>query len=115
MIAPQVSAWAAPTQLWTTPTARLTTREIRRTQPRQFWRRVGEWFLAFLLAQAAGLIIAWLMPYVSDNPAFGAPGESRWIIRYGNYVVHVVIIYLFSCLSFAWFGARLRQLAGSPS
>jgi hypothetical protein len=111
-IAPSVSAWAAPrTELWTTRTARRTAGEIRRTQAREFWQRVGEWLLAFLLAQAAGLISAWLMPYVSDNPGFGAPGEPRWSIQYGNYVVHVVIIYLCSCLSFAWFGARVRQLA----
>jgi hypothetical protein len=112
VIAPPVSAWAAPrTPRWTTRTARLTAREIRRTQTREFWRRVGEWFLAFVLAQSAGLVIAWLMPYVRDNPEFGAPGEPRWIIRYGNYVVQAVTVYLFSCLSFAWFGARLRQLA----
>lgn len=112
MIAPPVSAWAAPrVELWTTRTARLTAREIRRTQTREFWRRVGEWSLFFVLAQAAGLSIAWLLPYVSNNPEFGAPGEPRWLIRYGNYVAQVVIIYLFSCLSFAWFGARLRQLA----
>jgi len=112
MIAPPVSAWAAPrAERWTRRSARLTAREIRRTQPRASWRRVGEWSLFFLLAQAAGLSIAWLMPYVSDNPKFGAPGEPRWIVHYGNYVLHVVIIYLFSCLSFAWFGARMRQLA----
>ena len=55
------------------------------------------------------------MPNVSDNPEFRVPGEPRWIIHYRNYVVHVVIIYLFSCLSFAWFGARLRQLAVARS
>lgn len=112
IIAPPVSAWAAPkAEPWTTRSARLTAREIHRTRTREFWRRVGEWSLFFLLAQAAGGAIAWLMPYVWDNPAFGAPGEPRWVIHYGNYVVHVVVIYLFSCLSFAWFGARLRQLA----
>jgi hypothetical protein len=51
------------------------------------------------------------MPYVSENPEFGAPGEARWIIHYRNYAVQAVAIYLFSCLSFAWFGARLRQLS----
>lgn len=112
MIAPSVSAWAAPrADLWTTRTARPTAREIRRTQTREFWPRVGEWFLFFVLAQVAGLSIAWFMPYVSDNPKFGVPGEPRWLIWYGNYVAQVVVIYVFSCLSFAWFGARLRQLA----
>src|SRR5687768_224804 len=44
MMAPPVSAWAAPgAERWTTRGARSTAREIRRTQPREFWRRVGEW------------------------------------------------------------------------
>ena len=30
---------------------------------------------------------------------------------YDAYALHAVTIYLFSCFSFAWFGARLRQLA----
>jgi hypothetical protein len=110
--APRVSAFAAPmTERWTTRTAGRTARELRRTRPRDLWRRVGEWFLLFLLGQAAGFLVAWLMPYVSDNPAFGAPGEARWIIHYRNYAVQAVAIYVLSCLSFAWFGARLRQLA----
>jgi hypothetical protein len=110
--APLVSAWAAPrAESWTTRTAGGTTREIRRTRGRDFWQRIGEWFLFFLLAQAAGLFVAWLMPYVWDNPAFGAPREPRWIHSYRNYAAHALTIYLFSCLSFAWFGARLRQLA----
>ena len=111
MTAPRVSALAAPTtERWSTRTAGRTARELWRTQPRASWRRVGEWFLLFLLAQAAGFLVAWLMPYVSDNPDFGAPGEARWIIHYRNYAVQAVAIYLPSCLSFAWFGARLRQL-----
>ena len=109
--APLVSAWAAPkAEPWTTRTACGTTREIRRTQGRDFWQRVGEWFLFFVLAQAAGFFVEWLMPYVWDNPAFGAPGEPRWILSYRNYVAHALTIYLFSCLSFAWFGTRIRQL-----
>jgi hypothetical protein len=111
-IAPWVSAWAAPrADVWTASTAGRTARGLRRTQAQEFWQRVGEWFLLFLLAQAVGLCIAWLMPYVGDNPEFGGPGEPQWILRYGNYVIHVVTIYVLSCLSFAWFGARLRQLA----
>ena len=75
--APLVSAWAAPkAEPWTTRTACGTTREIRRTQGRDFWQRVGEWFLFFVLAQAAGFFVEWLMPYVWDNPAFG-PQASR--------------------------------------
>jgi hypothetical protein len=111
-IAPRVSAWAAPRgDAWTPRTAGRSARELRRKQPQGYWRRVGEWLLLFLLAQAAGLGVAWLMPYVSANPELGAPGEPRWIIHYGNYVIHAVTIYFFSCLSFAWFGTRLRELA----
>ena len=112
MIAPRVNAWVAPwADVWTASTAGRTARGILRTQAQELWRRVGEWLLFFLLAQAAGFCVAWLLPYVEDNPAFGGPGEPRWVIHYLNYVVHVVTIYLVSCLSFAWFGARLRQLA----
>jgi hypothetical protein len=110
--APRVSALAAPTtELWTPRTAGRTARELRRARPRLFWQCVAEWLLLFLLAQAVGLVVAWFMPYVSDNPEFGAPGEARWIIHYRNYAIQAVAIYLLSCLSFAWFGARLRQLA----
>lgn len=110
--APRVSAWAAPSgENWTTRTAGRKARELRRTRGRDFWQRVGEWLLFFLLAQAAGFFVAWLMPYVWDNPAFGAPGEPRWIVGYRNYAFHALAIYLFSCLSFAWLGVRLRQLS----
>jgi len=110
--APIVSAWAAPKgEHWTTRTAFRATCRIRRTQGKAFWQRFGEWFLLFVLAQAAGFFVAWLVPYVWDNPAFGAPGEPRWVLSYRNYAAHVFTIYLFSCLSFGWFGARVRQLS----
>ena len=112
MTSAPVSAWAAPvTEVWTPGTASRMTRLLWRTEPRAFWQRVGEWFLFFVLAQAAGFYVGWLLPYVQDNPDFVATGEPRWLIRYDNYALHVVTIYLFSCLSFAWFGTRLRELA----
>ena len=112
MTSAPVSAWAAPvTDVWTPGTASRMTRLLWRTEPRAFWQRVGEWFLFFVLAQAAGFYVGWLLPYVQDNPDFVATGEARWLIRYDNYALHVVTIYLFSCLSFAWFGTRLRELA----
>ena len=111
-IAPRVSAWAAPrSDKWVPSTVSRTIRELRQKRVRDFWQRVGEWFLLFLVAQAVGFFVAWLMPYVSDNPQFGSLGEARWIVHYRNYVVHAVAIYLFSCFSFAWLGVRLRQLA----
>ena len=109
---PLVTAWAAPDgDAWSPRTASGTVRAIRLTQPRAFWRRVGEWGVLFVLGQAAGLLVALLLPYVEDNPKFGAIGEPRWILHYGSYAVQAVTVYLFSCLSFAWLGARLRALA----
>src|SRR5262245_39000604 len=61
-----------------------------------------------LLLVGSCLLVAWLMPYVSDNPRFGAPDEPRWILHYRNYAIQALVIYFFSCLSFAWLGARLR-------
>ncbi len=99
MTAAPLSAWATPvTDVWTPGTASRMTRLLWWTEPREFWQRVGEWFLFFVLAQAAGFYVGWLMPYVQDNPDFVAAGEARWLIRYDNYALHVVTIYLFSCL-----------------
>jgi hypothetical protein len=110
--APGISALAAPKpDRWTTRTAARTARELGRVHPRDVSWRVGEWFLLFLVAQAAGLLVAWVTPYVSDNPEFGAPGQPRRILHYQNYAIQAIAIYLFSCFSFAWFGARLRQLS----
>jgi hypothetical protein len=113
-IAPRVSALAAPKpERWTPQTASRTARMLARTHPGAVWRRVGEWFLFFVLAQMAGVFVAGLLPYVLDNPAFGAPGDPRWVVQYRNYAAQALVIYLFSCLSFAWFGARLRQLSAA--
>ncbi len=110
--APRVTAWAAPNgDAWSPRAASETARAIRRTQPRAFWRRVGEWGILFVLGQAAGLSVAALLPYVEDNPEFGAAGGPRWIVHYGSFAVQAITVYLFSCLSFAWLGARLRALA----
>ena len=84
---------------------------IRRARPFAFWQRVGEWSLLFVTGQAAGLLVAWLVPYIEDNPQFGATGQPRWILHYGSYALQAVTVYLFSCLSFAWLGVRLRALA----
>jgi hypothetical protein len=63
------------------------------------------------LGQAAGLLVAVLVPYVEDNPRFGAPGETRWVLHYGAYAVQAIAVYVLSCFSFAWLGTRLRALA----
>jgi hypothetical protein len=109
---PWLSAWAAPiANVWTPHNVRQTIYGIRRSRPREFWQRVAEWLALFLLAQAIGLCIAWLTPYIQDNPQFGTGSEPRWTINYRTYAVQAITIYLFTCFSFAWFGARLRQLA----
>ena len=112
--APRVSGWAAPRpERWTARNAGRSAREVRRARPRDYWQRVGEWLLLFVLAQAVGLTVAWFLPYVSDNPAFGAPGQPRWIIHHRNYAIQAIAVYVLSCASFAWLGARLRQLAAA--
>ena len=108
---PRVTARAAPNEGWSPPTANATVHRIFQTQGPAFWQRIGEWFVLFTLGQVAGLLIAWFLPYVADNPRFGIPGQSRWVLDYGNYFVQAVTVYLFSCFSFAWLGARLRALA----
>lgn len=108
---PRVTARAAPNEGWLPSTANATVHRIFQTQRGAFWQRIGEWCVLFALAQGAGLLIAWLLPYVSDNPRFGIPGQSRWIVHYRNYFVQAVTVYLFSCFSFAWLGMRFRALA----
>lgn len=108
---PRVTARAAPNEGWSPSTANATVHRIFQTQRGAFWLRMGEWCILFALGQGAGLLIAGLLPYVADNPRFGIPGQSRWIILYRNYFVQAVTIYLFSCFSFAWLGLRFRALA----
>jgi hypothetical protein len=109
---PLVTAWAAPKgESWSPGRVNATMRAIWRDRPRAFWQRVGEWCALFAAAQAAGLLVAWLVPYIEDNPRFGAAGEPRWVLHYGSYVLQAVTIYLGSCLAFAWLGTRLRAMA----
>ena len=111
MTAAPVSAGPHQKQTCGLPAPQVNDTPPRRTEPRECWRRAGEWFLLFVIAQAVGFSVGWLIPYVRDNPDFVTAGEPRWLIRYDRYALHAVTIYLFSCLSFAWFGTRLRQLA----
>lgn len=108
---PLVSAWAAPKgESWSPRTVHATVRAIWRDRPLAFWQRMGEWCVLFVVAQAAGLLVAYFLPYVEDNPRFGGAGEPRWVVHYGRYVIQAVTIYLVSCLAFAWLGARLRAM-----
>jgi hypothetical protein len=113
LITPRVNARVAPNEGWSPSTADARVHRIFQTQRGAFWQRIGEWCVLFALGQGAGLVIASLLPYVSDNPGFGNPGQPRWVIHYGNYFVQAVTVYLVSCFSFAWLGARLRALAST--
>ena len=109
---PLVTAWAAPRgEAWSPGTVNATVRALQRSHPLAFWQRVGEWCLLFVAAQAAGVVVAYFVPYIEDNPRFGVGGEPRWIVHYGSYVLQAVAIYAISCLSFAWLGTRLRAMA----
>lgn len=109
---PLVSAWAAPKgESWSPRTVNATMRAIWRDRPLAFWQRMGEWCALFVAGQAAGLLVAYFVPYIEDNPRFGGAGEPRWIVHYGAYVLQAVTVYLVSCLAFAWLGARLRAMA----
>ena len=109
---PLVAAWAAPKgEPWSPRHVNATVRALWRNRPLAFWRCMGEWCILFVLAQAAGLVVASLCPYVEDNPRFGAVNEPRWLIHHGCYALQAVTIYVVSCLSFAWLGTRLRAIA----
>lgn len=108
---PRVTARAAPNETWSPATANAMVHRIFQTRRGAFWQRIGEWFVIFAIGQGAGLLVALLLPYVADNPRFGLPDESRWVLNYRNYFVQAVTIYLFSCFSFSWLGVRLRALA----
>jgi hypothetical protein len=115
VIAPVISARVAPvTPDWTPRTAIRTT---ARTWRRQRWGSITTLagFLAiYVVAQLAGLGIAELLPYVSDNPAFVEGGtESRWVIHYPQYLVQALVIYAIVALALAWYGDRLRGLAAA--
>lgn len=108
---PLVTAWAAPKgESWSPRNVNATVRTIWRVRPGAFWRCMGEWCVLFVAAQAAGLLVAYFVPYIEDNPRFGQGNEPRWVVHYGSYVLQAVTIYLVSCLSFAWLGVRLRAM-----
>ena len=112
---PQLTAWVAPHgESWSPSTARAAVHAIRRGRPLAFWQRLGEWCILFVAGQTAGFVVAELFPYIEENPRFGVPDQPRWLLHYGNYALQAVTVYLFSCLSFAWWGTRLRAMTRQP-
>lgn len=108
---PRLTAWVAPRgKSWSPTTANAAVHGIRRGRPLAFWQRVGEWCILFVAGQVAGFVVAEFFPYVEDNPRFGLTGQRRWLLHYGSYALQAVTVYLFSCLSFAWLGTRLRAM-----
>ena len=113
VIAPVLSAWAAPIgETWRPATARRTTATIRKALPKAYWFRVGEFFGLFLLAQGAGSFMTWMIPYIWENPEFKAnPEANQWVIDYQNYSLQAMTIYLMSCVASGWYGTRVRDLS----
>jgi|SRR5687768_15655472 len=108
---PRLTARVAPHgESWSPSTAGASVHAIRRGRPLAFWRRLGEWCLLFVAGQAAGFVVAELFPYIEQNPRFGDPAQPRWLLHHGHYALQAVTVYLLSCLSFAWWGTRLRAL-----
>ena len=57
--------------------------------------------------------MALVAPYVASNPAHVTdPAAPAWIIDYPNYASQACVIYLVLCFAVAWYGTRLRTLAG---
>ncbi|MFJ9584829.1 hypothetical protein [Streptomyces acidicola] len=113
VIAPEVSAKAAPQgDLWRFGRARARVRVLIRTRRRTYFLRLGEFAVLYLVAQGVGGILAWMMPYVWENPAHEAdPAQSAWILDYPNYAAQAVTIYLVTCFALTWYATRLRTLS----
>jgi hypothetical protein len=116
VLAPEVDARVNPAApVWVPGRARSAVRDLYRRRRRTALTRLGELLVGYVAAQAVGGIIVWVMPHAWSNPDFGAdPGADRWVIHYPNFAVQAIAIYAVTCLAFAWYGSRLRQLAGQP-
>ncbi|WP_073949791.1 hypothetical protein [Streptomyces kebangsaanensis] len=117
VIAPEVSAKAAPRgDLWSFGRARARVRTLIRTRRRTYFLCLGEFVVLYLAAQGAGGILAWMMPYVWENPAHETdPTQSLWILDYPNYAAQAITIYLVTCSALTWYATRLRALSLSLS
>ncbi|MEV1010169.1 hypothetical protein [Streptomyces sp. NPDC049881] len=113
VVAPEVAARVAPgDERWRPGTARARVRALIRHDRRAYARRLGEFIAFYIGAQCAGGTIAWLVPHIEDNPAFGTdPAADRWIFHYPAFALQAVGIYLVICLATSWYACRLRALA----
>lgn len=102
--APVISTWAAPQGGWQPGSARA---EVRSLVGRAGRRVLAIPLLGFVLlyaaSQIAGAGIAWMMPYISADPAGG------WTINYFAFAVQALTVYLVVCAATAWFGYRVRS------
>ncbi|MFE3401958.1 hypothetical protein [Streptomyces anulatus] len=110
VFAPEVSAKAAPAGThWRPGGARARVRALIRESRRTYLWRLGEFVALYIAAQGVGGLVAWLLPYVADNPAHAAdPTASAWTIDYPNYAVQAVAMYGCICFALAWYATRLR-------
>ncbi|WP_345542548.1 hypothetical protein [Microbacterium jejuense] len=112
ILAPVMSAFAAPGDGWRPRTALGATRRVWRTRRAQAWLALGLSALLYAAGQVAGYALAEVVPYVHDNPAAaGDPTASPWIIDYPAYALQAAVIYLFTTLALAVYAVRLRSLA----
>ncbi|MFI7276394.1 hypothetical protein [Streptomyces sp. NPDC049879] len=117
VVAPEVAARVAPgDERWRPGTARARVRALIRHDRRAYARRLGEFVALYIGAQCAGGALAWLVPHIEDNPAFGTdPAADRWIFHYPAFALQAVGIYLVVCLATSWYACRLRALALSAT
>ncbi|MDL4776246.1 MULTISPECIES: hypothetical protein [Thermomonosporaceae] len=87
-------------------------RAYRRTDRRGYLWRLAELVILYTLAQCLGGLVAWMLPYIWDNPSYGTdPAADRWVFHYGRFAVQAVTLYVSVCVAFTWFACRLRQVA----
>jgi hypothetical protein len=115
VFSPAICARVAPDgEHWRAGSALSQVRALIRTDRRAYLRRLGEFAALYVLAQCLGGIVAWVRPYIWDNPLYGTdPTEGQWEFHYGNFAAQGVVIYLTVCAATSWYACRLRQLAAA--
>ncbi|WP_405861720.1 hypothetical protein OG361_40120 [Streptomyces sp. NBC_00090] len=113
VLSPVVCAWVAPDGArWRAGNALSRVKALIRTDRRDYLRRLGEFAALYVLAQCLGGLMAWLVPYIGENPLHGTdPAAERWVFRYWPFALHAATLYTSICAAFAWYAWRLRQLA----
>ncbi|MFF8609023.1 hypothetical protein ACF06X_24125 [Streptomyces sp. NPDC015346] len=113
VFSPAICARVAPDGArWRAGSALSEVRAMIRTDRRSYLWRLGEFAALYVAAQCLGGIVAWVRPYIWNNPLYGTdPAAGQWEFHYGNFAAQGVVIYLAVCASTTWYACRLRQLA----